>query len=83
MNTSNEVIAEIRGYKKDWHFVINDTMENKIGIINKKGRKKRKVLFRSHHDYNIIMDEICTNIHNKMVIVSSAMAIHAMQINTL
>ncbi|MHC0442496.1 hypothetical protein [Flavobacterium sp. 3-210] len=71
LNAADEVIALIYGNKKGLCFTIANSSKNEIGKIT-----RRDDSIRSSGKYDIIIDEIVTSFEDKIVILSSALAIN-------
>ncbi|WP_431242054.1 hypothetical protein ACQ9BO_19210 [Flavobacterium sp. P21] len=71
LNAADNVIAKIYGNKKDLCFDITNSAENKIGEI-----KQREDSIRSRIKYDSIIDEIYSEVDDKIAILASVFAIN-------
>jgi uncharacterized protein YxjI len=81
LNTSNEVIAEIRD---GWHgpnFIVYDKTEKQIGSIDKKWNRRMSNFVRSNRSYNVNMSTNYSENENKIAILTSAIAINMLFFN--
>ncbi|KAF2511405.1 hypothetical protein EYY60_08205 [Flavobacterium zhairuonense] len=71
LNNKNQVIAEIRGNKKDSCLAIN--IEEHITIGEIKQCSLRKTILQSCNKYDVVIEEIFRSVDDKMAIVSCAL----------
>lgn len=76
LNASNELIAEIGDVWKKSNFIINDSLENQIGTIDKKWGGAMKNAARSADSYNVSIMPNYSNNEDKIAILSSAIIIN-------
>lgn len=77
LNTSNEVIAQIRHARKEHGFVVYDAEEKKIGSIDKSNRNESMEAFlKSRNSYNVNIVTHDSNDEDTIAILSSALVIN-------
>lgn len=74
-NSSDQMVAEIRGDWKAWNFVIENAHKEQIGTINKKWAGMMKEIFTTADKYNVSIDGAFSNPEDKIVILSGAITI--------
>lgn len=81
LNTSNEIIAEIRDAWRGPNFVVYDPSENQIGSIDKKWHGRMRNFVKSNRSYYVNMTPNYSKDENRIAILSSAIAINMLFFN--
>ncbi|MGY0036002.1 LURP-one-related/scramblase family protein [Pedobacter sp. NJ-S-72] len=75
LDTSGDLIAEIKGDWKAWSFNIKDNNEVEIGTISKKWGGAMREIFTNADKYNVHIDPNYTQNKHKVAILSAAITI--------
>ena len=75
LDTSGQLIAEIKGDWKAWAFQIKDTNDTEIGTINKKWAGAMREIFTHADKYNVHINPDYTQSKHKVAILSAAITI--------
>lgn len=78
INVEKEIIAEIAINWKNRSFIINDSFEKQIGLIDKKIDSNLKKNFKNNEDYKVHFKDKLLKPNEKIAIVSSAITIDLM-----
>jgi uncharacterized protein YxjI len=75
LDTSGDLIAEIKGDWKAWSFNIKDSNEVEVGTISKKWGGAMREIFTNADKYNVHIDPNYTQSKHKVAILSAAITI--------
>lgn len=75
LDTSGQLIAEIKGDWKAWSFQIKDSNDAEIGTISKKWAGAMREIFTKADKYNVHIDPSYTQSKHKVAILSAAITI--------